>query len=493
MRRGCGRGDAGWDDSVKHILLLGVGPLPFYETNHLYGFGIRAWQFVLPLLAAGHRVTLVTCEFGIPRESDLQKLSFRHSPSAFGEVEHICLPEPNPRNTNMILTRIEEIVRTHLPHAIVAAGSTIVTNLAASIKTDLPLWIDMFGDLFAEVQAKTPFLNEDDQFQYFHQVLARVLLRGDRFSVVSEMQKGAAVGQLGLLGRLNRFTVGEELVWTIPCAMNGEVAPVRQRPILRSVKLSEADFLLLCSGGFNTWTDVDTLFYGVEGAMEKNRRVHCVVTGGKIQGHHEDGYKRFLTLISKSPFESRFHLLGWVSNDEVAQVTLECNLGLNVDLPIYESLLGSRNRILSWMQSGLPVLSTINTELSRIVHDHGLGLGVPVGDAKRISQAILEAASEPNRLQTIAQQARRFAYTHFTFAETAKPLVRWADDPHKAGDNQERINRNDQPFTDVDRMFYAWAFGSLDSYVRLNLPIPPKPVIRTRPHGKSWWSRLWGR
>ena len=141
---------------MKTLLLLGVGPLPMYESDRLYGFGIRAWQFTLPLLAAGHRVVLVTCEFGVPRESSIQ-IRYQHDPSAYGAVEHIPLPEPNPRNSNFLLSRIEEIVRTHRPDAVIAAGSTIATNLAASIKTDLPLWMDMFGDLFAEVQAKTPF------------------------------------------------------------------------------------------------------------------------------------------------------------------------------------------------------------------------------------------------------------------------------------------------------------------------------------------------
>ncbi|MBD3266910.1 hypothetical protein GF373_09595 [bacterium] len=180
---------------MKQILLLGVGPLPFYKSDKMYGFGIRAWQFALPLLKAGHRIVLVTCEFGITRESDV-KVEYQTHPSAFGPIEHIALPEPNPRNTNILLTRIEEIIKSYKPDGIVAAGSTMTTNLASSINTQLPIWMDMFGDLFAEVQAKSPFINASEQIDFFHQVLSRVLLRGDRFSVVSEMQRGAAMGQL---------------------------------------------------------------------------------------------------------------------------------------------------------------------------------------------------------------------------------------------------------------------------------------------------------
>ena len=476
---------------MKHLLLIGVGPLPMYETDRLYGFGIRAWQFTLPLLAAGHRVTLLTCEFGVPRESAIQ-IRYQHDPSAFGALEHIPLPEPNPRNMNFLLSRIEEIIRSHRPDAVIAVGSTIATNLAASIKTDLPLWMDMFGDLFAEVQAKTPYTNGNEEIDFFHQVLSRVLLRGDRFSTVSEMQRGAAIGQLGLMGRLNRYTLKEELVWTIPCAMNGDVSPVRRDAILRGKKVGGTDFLLLCSGGFNTWMDVETLFSGIDGAMEQERRIRCVVTGGGITGHHEDGYNRFRSLVSKSPYESRFHLLGWITNPEVTQITLESDLGLNVDLPIYESFLGSRNRMLFWMQCGLPICTTVTTEISRILVENDLGYGVPPQNPRGITAKILDAVHCPTDLRNKAVKAQRFAYNFLSFEKTAQPLVDWAANPVKSADNLEHLTGNIKCFNQVDALWQSWAFPENENWSDPTIPRPPKPVIHTRPHGKSWWKRLWG-
>ncbi len=477
---------------MKHVLLLGVGPLPFYKSDHLYGFGIRAWQFALPLLKKGHRITLVTCEFGVSRESAVQ-VRYQNYPSIFGTLEHIPLPEPNPRNLNILLTRIEEIIRTHQPDMILTAGSTIASNLAAMLDTDLPIWMDMFGDLFAEVQAKSPFARNDEEIDFFHQVISRVLLRGDRYSVVSEMQRGAAIGQLGLIGRLNRYTLGEELIWTIPCAMNGMISPVRRRRnILRGEKVGSADFLILCSGGFNTWADVDTLFEGIEGAMEKNHRVHCIVTGGQIKGHHEEGYNRFAGLVEKSPYERRFHLMGWVSNEDVAQITMECDLGLNVDMTIYESVLGSRNRMLFWMQCGLPVLTTVSTEISQILESNGLGICIPTAQPRILTSKIIESLKEPFNLKKMALKAKQFAYTHLTFEETAQPLIRWVENPVKASDNEEREIRNGQYFNRVDAYWHMWAYPDSENIIDPTIPRPPKTIIRTRPQGKSWWRRLWG-
>lgn len=477
----------------QRVLLLGVGPLPFYQSNQLFGFGIRTWQFALPILAEGSQVTLVTCEFGVQKESELKDIRYGQDLSSFGDLEHISLPEPNPRNMNILLTRLEEIIRTHQPNAIITAGSTISTNLAASLKTDLPIWMDMFGDLFAEIQAKTAFLDESSQFDFFHQVMTRVLLRGDRFSVVSDAQKGAAVGQLGFIGRLNRFTLGEEMVHTIPCAVDGNISPVQKNTVLRGKTCSESDFLLLCSGGFNTWSDVDTLFYGIEGAMEKNKRIQCIVTGGKIQGHHEDGYKRFQNLVGKSPYESRFHLLGWVSNEDVAAITQECDLGLNIDLPIYESMLGSRNRILFWMQCALPTLTTVTTELSQIIQQQNLGYCIEVGDDKAMSKCIVEAASNRAKLKKLGVKSRRFVYSYFTFEESVKPLLQWIKNPTKAGDNAERLLQNNQALSHVDHLLHDWAFSHAGNEKRVQLPKPMTPITKIRPYGKHWWDRLLGK
>ncbi len=475
---------------MSHLLLIGVGPLPFYKSDRLYGFGIRTWQFAKPLLAAGHKITLLTCEFGVTRENSV-KIDYQTSPSVFGDLNHIPLPQPLPRNTNIILTRIEDLIESQQPDAILAAGSTIATNLAASLKTDLPMWLDMFGDMFAEVQAKSAFSENLDEMELFHRILTRVLLRADRLSVVSEMQRGTAIGQLGMIGRLNKFTLGEELIWTIPCALDGEITPVHKDYILRGKKVDANDFLLLCSGGFNTWADIDTLFSGIEGAMDKNPRIHCVVTGGAITGHHEEGYNRFRSWVSKSAYESRFHLLGWVPNEDVPAITMECDLGLNVDLPIYESVLGSRNRMLTWMQCGLPILTTVTTELSKVLTDSRLAISTPTGDAKALAVKIDDASRNPQYLQKLATSARRFAYDYFSFEETIAPLKEWANKPVKASDNVERDIRNGRPFHTVDLLWHSWAFPEQD-YYDPSLPNPPKILIRTRPQGKSIWRRLWG-
>jgi len=92
---------------------------------------------------------------------------------------------------------------------------------------------------------------------------------GDVFSVVSGRQHDAALGQLGLLGRLNRRTAGHEMVHVIPCGIDGGSNPPDDSDSSDPgpATLPFDAFVVLWSGGFNTWCDVPTLASGIEAAM----------------------------------------------------------------------------------------------------------------------------------------------------------------------------------------------------------------------------------
>ncbi|MCH5374301.1 MAG: hypothetical protein JJ992_10005, partial [Planctomycetes bacterium] len=85
----------------------------------------------------------------------------------------------------------------------------------------IPFWADVFGDPFSEIQSKAQLSPEDreaNSTQYHHvwKLMLPVLLQGDRFSSLSERQRFALIGQLGVAGRLNRLTSGRDIVHAIP-------------------------------------------------------------------------------------------------------------------------------------------------------------------------------------------------------------------------------------------------------------------------------------
>ena len=450
----------------RKIMLLGVGPLPCYRSRALYGFGIRAWQFLLPMLKAGHQVILVTFEFG--QGQGPLSIEYSAQPSLWGDVMHIPLSEPNEKNRLKHIATLMQLIREHEPEVIVTAGSSITSGLAVCLPTDLPMWIDLFGDLLAEVQAKAAFVG-DEQLDFFHRLYLPILRRGDRFSSVSEAQNYATYGQLGVVGRLTGHGLGDNLVHTIPCAMDGDIIPVRGKRLLRGETLGRGDVALLCSGGFNTWADVDTLCRGVESAMERDRFIHLVVTGGAITGHHNEGFDRFVRFVERSPYRDRYHILGWIPNEDVPSTYAECDLGLNVDLDIAESMLGSRNRFLSWMQAGLPIVTTVTTEISKILASRKLCYPVQPRNTEQLTETILAAATQIAERREMAVRAQQYAYRVWTYDETTYPLLAWLQRLCVSKDRAARIQENEIR-TPLDERLEAF-IG--DPVVRAGEGVPP--------------------
>lgn len=416
---------------LPRIFVTGLGPIPPEAGDRLHAPGLRAWGIVRELALAGHPVRLATLQFADPsaaeaRTYDLHAQDRRVAPKSVlkSEMGEDALPA-------WLLDQAR---------AFGAEGCIGTTELAnrqlGLMDSELPLWLDFFGDPMAERQMLAK-LHEDDGLTAIQwSRLTISLRRGDRFSGCSRYQAGAIYGELGSVGRLNRHTAGEALVhclapWIEPIEPSGEPGP-----FLRGT-LARADAqIAVQTGGFNTWLDVETLFAALERAMEREPRLHFAATGGAIPGHNEISFGRFESLVAGSRFRDRFHLLGWLPLGRIPRVIAECDLGLNVDLPCPEGWLGTRNRLMDWTLAGLPVVSTLGTELAESLAAENLIVGAPQGNAEAIASAILRVLAEGPAARERAAAAKRYLEEHHSPARCLGPLLEWAKSPKPAPDLQ---------------------------------------------------------
>jgi glycosyltransferase involved in cell wall biosynthesis len=408
---------------MGRILVCGLAPLPFENTSQNYGPGIRTWQLAAGLAAGGHAVRVVAMVIPqVYEEGELERASEHEGIAVLRlQGEEFFRPET-----------IRRTIADFAPDALV--GATIYGSLAlVQSGSELPLWADQFGHVMAEAQAKAALEGANWPIPRWWRMVHPVMSRADKVSTVSERQRYAAIGELGALGRLAAETCGYEFTAVIPCGA-GEVPPAGSRSALRGTRVPDDAFLVLWSGGFNVWSDVETLFAGLERAMGQDPRVHFVATGGAIAGHDAATYARLEARIAGSELASRFHLEGWVKRERVGAYIAEADLGVLTDRPIYEGLLGSKNRLVEWMLAGLPVLYNELGDLGELYARERLGLTFPVGDAEALAARILEAAGDPGRLLAMAERARAVATRDFSFAATTRDLRSWAAAPRRAPD-----------------------------------------------------------
>lgn len=407
--------------------MAGLCPLPFEDALRNEGPGIRTWQFALGLSRAGHHVHLVAWRIPKAYGADQPAITETREGVSIERVDEASFFDP--ATLGRTIERLD-------PDALV--GATIHGSYAlARCRTALPFWADQFGHAMAEAQAKAALDGDDAVLAYYWRRVESVMRRADRVSVVSTRQKYAAIGELGALGRLSRETCGHDLVSVIPCAALPPAERVAE-PLLRGVALPADAFIVLWSGGFNVWSDVETLFRGVEAAMARDARIRFVATGGAIPGQDPLSYARFSEMVASSPQRERFRLEGWVRSGDVPRYVAEADLGVLVERPIYEGELGSKNRVLQWMAAGLPVAYNRVGDLGDVIAQRELGLSFPAGDADALAERLVWAAAHGAELKALAASAREAVSSDFSVEATTRPLTSWVEAPSPAPDSSLR-------------------------------------------------------
>ncbi|MDD5652589.1 MAG: radical SAM protein [Candidatus Omnitrophica bacterium] len=404
---------------MSKVLIVGERPLPIENENFLSGPGIRTWQMAKPLIDDGHQVCLVclnTVNSAVkePKANGLSVFSLNQ--------QQFTTP-----------AALQEIHDRFRPDCIVSISSFLQSKAVIGLNTAKPVWFDR-GDLLAEAQLKSFTENNDDYLYLFLDLERNILARGDIFSCYSLPQKFALMGKLGDAGRLNKETVGYEFAHVMPCAIEkGEHKLVKN--IIRGRLVQNDDFVILWSGGYNTWADTDTLFAALEIAMNKNKKIKFVSTGGVIPGQDETTYKKFSERINSSPHKNRYILLGWLALDDLPNIYLESNLAINIDKNCYEVVLGSRHRLLDWMKAGLPILTTAPSELTQALSRNQMAFSFTQEDPSALAQMILELAAQPKLLQQYAARAKHFVIEEYSFEKTTQALRAWVASPQLAPDS----------------------------------------------------------
>jgi glycosyltransferase involved in cell wall biosynthesis len=412
---------------MSRVLVVGMSPLPGEDSRKSYAAGLRTWQFCTALQTAGHEVTLIACR--IPFVDDEP---FRTITDGFDrrlEVRRIDAPEDRLVDGQLINRLVAEVGAD-----CVVGAHTHGSWLAVRAGPDVPVWCDLNGHLMAEAQTKAARYESDLYLDYFWHMEAAILDRGDVFSVATSPQYYATLGELGARGRLNRRTVRSQLVRVVPVAYYPARYHSPAGPIVRGVKVPEDAFVVLWSGSYNTWTDVDTLFNGLEYAMDADPTVYFVSTGGQVDGHDEITYPKFVQRASRSRFSNRFILEGWVSENLLPAYYAEADLAVNLDDHTVEAELGARNRILTWAVSGLAVATTTLCELAQELAERDLIYPLPTGEPEALAAAIATAKGDPQRRRWRSEATRTYITARFKCAHATLPLVEWCGQPGFAPD-----------------------------------------------------------
>ena len=389
------------------VVLFGNGPLPDSEASYLSFPQLRFEQFLKGLILGGHTVLVVSVEAS-PLVSEIEGEGWKGI-------------TVKAESTGW-LEKARGFISDSNPDCVVAAGPYNSVRLATMACGDLPLWVDIPGDPFAEAQVKDALNSSTEAMSNMAATYASSYARGDRFSAISCSQRNALLGQLGLSGRLACAPLGHEWVSVVEGAYAfGEVIP-------RGEKQAPGDkFVVALVGGYNTWLDGETILEGLLLAMDRNIGLYVVSTGGAIPNHHNETYERFLEGALSSRHSERFSFHGWLPHTKVLTLLEGADVGLTMDRVGIEAQLGARTRVIFFFHRGLDVVTTTGSDFTKEMVNRGFAHGVGVEDVEGLAVALgkLVRGNERGRVSS----AQSYLESRHSIEQLSVELNDWVSAP----------------------------------------------------------------
>lgn len=350
------------------------------------------------------------------------------------------------KNDVNLLRIIQQIYDEFRPDTIISVN-TFPSYITSQIAFTVPWWADLNGWIMAEAQAQAYKMNSNDYLGHYYQMERAVLARADKFSTVSEAQRFAVLGELAGMGRLNKENFGYEFVRSIPNGIEQSEATEGSGAHYAD-NIPEDAFVALWMGGYNTWVDEDTLYNGVTAAMRECEKLYFVSTGGEIPGLGGETFAKFKEMIEGSEFKERFVFLGWVATKDIPYIYRRADFGLNVDRQCVETLTGARNRINEMMKFGVPVVTTLGSEISYEVLRVGAGMAVESGKSEDLADMICVLYKEWNgghdrrtqKFKKFGENGRLYVKNECNYSATQKTVLKWLKNLRPAPDINVSVN-----------------------------------------------------
>ncbi|WP_277955035.1 glycosyltransferase [Saccharopolyspora soli] len=275
-------------------------------------------------------------------------------------------------------------------------------------------------------------------------VLNTQLRRGDFFLCASERQRHFWLGHLASLGRLTPGLYDSDptvrsLLSVVPFGLPS-VAPRRTAPAIKGNRpgIAAEDKVVLWAGGVYSWFDPLTLLHAVHRLSQQHNDVRLFFLGMKHpnpdvpemgMAAQTRGLARRLGLTDKFVFFNET----WVPYGERQNYLLDADCGVTTHFEHVETTFAFRTRVLDYLWSGLPVVTTDGDSFADLVREERIGVVVPAEDPDALAAALEKALYD----EEFAAECRRRidpVRQRFTWESVLAPLTEFCRDARPAAD-----------------------------------------------------------
>jgi GT2 family glycosyltransferase/glycosyltransferase involved in cell wall biosynthesis len=276
------------------------------------------------------------------------------------------------------------------------------------------------------------------------EVLTNQLLRGDFFLCASDRQRHFWLGHLGAIGRLSPTLYDSDpsvrsLLAIAPFGLSAK-PPQRTGSGPRELVdgIGADDKVVIWAGGIYNWFDPLTLMHAMDRLRHKRSDVKLLFLGMKHPNPdvgEMDMSMRTRALAAKLDLTGRtvFFNETWVKYDQRQNWLLDADCGVTTHYEHVETTFAFRTRVLDYLWSGLPIVSTAGDAFADLVEREGLGVVVPSEDPDALAAA-LEKVLYDTEFAAACRLRIEAVRERFTWETVLAPLVEFCRNPRPAAD-----------------------------------------------------------
>ena len=284
-----------------------------------------------------------------------------------------------------------------------------------------------------------PIKKQLETFKSVHNIFNEQFYYGDFFICASERQRDFWLGMLAALNRVNPYSYKQDptlrkMIDVVPFGLPGS-RPVHTKNVLKGVikGINREDKVIIWGGGIYNWFDPMTLVKAMDLVKDKRDDIKLFFMGVRhpnpeVRGLDAAGktieLAKKLGLYEKNIFFNQ----GWVDYGERQNYLLESDIGIITHPMHIETRFSFRTRILDYLWTGLPVISTRGDSLSDLVEKNGLGLTVEEGDEKDLAHAIIRMAGD-REFHSACVKNINIISSDFSWDKVCQPIISFCRDP----------------------------------------------------------------
>ncbi|MFI7675272.1 glycosyltransferase [Actinophytocola sp. NPDC049390] len=388
-------------------------------TERMAGPAIRAWNMA-DVLAAEHDVRLVT-------------------------VNPLCSP---PEAPFAVAHARQRDLSPHVAWADVVVLQGHALEMAPELKKASSTKIvvcDMYDPMHLELLEQGKDATDEQReldLVGVTKVLNAQLDRGDFFLCASERQRHFWLGHLTALGRLTPSLYDSDptvrsLLAVAPFGLPGK-PPQRTASPIRGPITGDSDKVVIWAGGVYSWFDPLTLLHAMDRLSKRHENVRLLFLGMKHPNPEVpemDIGARTRALAARLDLTGRhvFFNETWVPYTERQNWLLDADCGVTTHYEHVETTFAFRTRVLDYLWTGLPIVTTDGDSFADLVRTERLGVVVPAEDADALADA-LEKVLYDEEFAAAARERIAVVRERFTWETALAPLVSFCRNPSPAAD-----------------------------------------------------------